>query len=295
MEHFIEISKEGMVLTLCPPDFDNGYYRGTRFDHSGVFRKVVHRGYVIADEWFESYNPYAHDAVCAYSEEFAESGYDQAQAGGVFLKPGVGLLIKEDALPYDHFKLYKVADPGSWSVETGEDKVVFTHKVEGDGWGYEYVKTVHISDGNSFEISHVLRNTGARRLTGDTYNHNFNTFEGSTPGPAIDIDFTFRPCGTWRSEYDSVALCGNGIRFSRPLVKGESVFMGNLNPADGSKVTGEIYTQGVEGHSVTFHADRAFHRIAFWSNYRVACIEPFIPYDIMPGDEFVWNYKYLLK
>lgn len=295
MKDMIEIGKEGLALTLCPPDFENGYYRGTRFDHSGVFRKVVHGGYVIADEWFEAYNPYAHDAVCAYSEEFAEAGYEAAAVGGVFLKPGVGLLLKEDESLYDHFRLYKVADPGLWTVQPDVDKVVFTHKVEGDGWGYDYVKTVRIMDGSRFEIAHVLRNTGSRRLSGDTYNHNFNTFERNTPGPAIDIDFTFRPAGTWRAEYDSVALADSGIRFSRPLVKGESVFMGNLRAADGTDITGEVYTQRAEGHSVSFHADRPFHRIAFWANHKVACIEPFIPYDLMPGDEFVWNYMYKFR
>ncbi len=293
--NMIEICKDGLVLTLCSPDFENGYYRGTRFDHSGLFRKIVHNGYVMADEWFEEYCPYKHDAVCGYSEEFAEVGYDEAVSGGVFLKPGVGLLLKEDELPYDHFSLYKVADPGSMSVDVFEDKVEFTHKVEGDGWGYEYKKVVRILDADTFEINHIMKNVGSRRIIGDTYNHNFHTFADNTPGPAIDIDFTFSPCGTWRSEYDSVDLTDGGIRFSRPLVKGESVFMGDLNPVDGSNVVGKIYTQGVEGHSVTFHADKPFHRIAFWSNHRVACIEPFIPYDMMPGDEFVWNYKYVLK
>lgn len=295
MNNHFTITKEGLALTLCPPDLDNGYYRGTRFDHSGIFRKIVHNGYVIADEWFDEYGPYKHDAVCGCSEEFAESGYVDAEVGGVFLKPGVGLLMKEDDQPYDHFRLYKVVDFGNWSVKVGEDHVVFTHVVEGAGIGYEYVKTIRITGGNTFEISHVLRNTGEKRLTGDTYNHNFFTFAKNTPGPDIDIDFTFRPCGTWRSEYDSVALTDGGIRFSRPIHKGESVFMGNLCSEDGADVTGEIYTQSSEGHSVTFYCDQPFKRIAFWSNHRVACIEPFIPYDIMPGDEFVWNYRYVLR
>ena len=156
MERMVEISKEDLVLTLCLPDFENGYYRGTRFDHSGVFRKVVHNDYLIADEWFEEYGPYKHDAVCGYSEEFAESGYDAAAVGGVFLKPGVGLLVKGDNQPYDHFRLYEVADSGKWTVENTQTQIVFKHEVEGDGWGYEYVKVVSILDRNTFEIRHIL-------------------------------------------------------------------------------------------------------------------------------------------
>lgn len=291
----IQIMKEGLALELCPPDFEYGYYRGTRFDHSGIFRRVVHQGYVLADEWFDMYDPYRHDAVCGPSEEFAESGYDVASVGDLFIKPGVGLLLREDDSPYDHFRLYKVADSGRWTVEKGEDTVRFIHHVDGDGWGYEYVKTVRVIDRDTFEIDHVLVNTGTKRLAGDTYNHNFHTFTGKCPGPEIEIDFPFVPSGTWRSEYDSVALSDRGIRFSRNLVAGESVFMGSLLPEDGSRVTGLVYTQSAGGHSIAFHSDRAFGRITFWSNHKVACIEPFIPYDIMPGDEFRWKYVYKLR
>ena len=45
------LEKGGLELTLCPPDMQGGgYYRGTRFDHSGIFRRIVVDGYVLADE-----------------------------------------------------------------------------------------------------------------------------------------------------------------------------------------------------------------------------------------------------
>ena len=94
----IVLVKDGLELTLCPPSFEDGYYRGTRFDHSGIFRRIVLDGFVFADEWFDRYDPYAHDAVCGTSEEFGESGYEHAEVGDVFVKPGVGLLLKEDPI-----------------------------------------------------------------------------------------------------------------------------------------------------------------------------------------------------
>ena len=281
-----------MELTLCPPSFEDGYYRGTRFDHSGIFRKIEIGGFTIADEWFDRYNPLAHDAVCGTSEEFGESGYDDAEVGEVFIKPGVGLLLKEDDAPYDHFKLYKVADAGKWTVTCDEDTAVFVHVVDSDDWGYVYEKVVRILDGNHYEISHRLCNTGQNNIEGEMYNHNFFTFSDARPGPDIEIDFPFEPCGNWRAEYDSVALSPKGIRYSRPIQPGESVFMGNLKPSDGSDVTGEVFSMTAAGHRVTFGSDLPFHRIAFWSNHRVGCIEPFIPYCLEPGDELEWTYTY---
>ncbi len=288
----ISLSKDGLELTICLPDLQSGYYRGTRFDHSGIFRSIVKDGFEIAGQWFDIYDPHKHDAVCGTSEEFEQCGYNDARPGDTFLKPGVGLLIKESDAPYDHFHLYKIADFGKWTVSNDSNSISFAHEANSGKWGYIYEKTVHIIDGNTFEIRHKLRNTGCLAIEGDTYNHNFITFGEARPGPEIEIDFPFTPSGTWRSKYDNVALTESGIRFSRSLIAGESVFIGNLKPSDGSAVTGEIFSQRGKGHKVTFHSDKAFHRITFWSNHRVGCVEPFIPYTIHPGDDFCWKYLY---
>ena len=159
--------------------------------------------------------------------------------------------------------------------------------VESDDWGYVYRKVVRVIGENSFEITHHLVNTGRQVLEGEMYNHNFFTFGDSRPGPAIEIDFPFAPCGHWRAEYDSVALSEKGIRYFRPIEQGESVFIGDLKPVDGSQVTGEVFSKssapvaaGVQGHKVVFSADLPFYRIAFCSNHRVGCVEPFIPYSL---------------
>lgn len=291
MESII-IGKSALELELCFPDMENGYYRATRFDHSGVFRRISVGDFVLADEWFDAYDPYKHDAVCGASEEFGQSGYDEAEVGDVFLKPGVGLLLKKDDSDYDHFRMYEVEDPGMWTVTNDEDTAVFVHVVDSNGWGYIYEKTVRVLDGCSFEISHRLCNTGNRKIEGRTYNHNFFTFGGSCPGPEFHVDFPFGPCGDWRSEYDSVILTDGGIRYLRPLVKGESVFMGNLEPSDGSEVTGEVFRISAGGRQVRFLTDSPFDHIEFWSNHRVGCVEPFIPYSLETGDEFEWTYVF---
>lgn len=300
----ITIGKGELELTMCAPDIENGYYRGTRFDHSGIFRKITLDGFALADLWFDGYDPYRHDTVCGTSEEFGQNGYEEAPVGGVFVKPGVGLLFKDDESAYDHFKLYRVADFGKWTVSSDEDSATFEQVIESDDWAYVYKKTVKVIDGSSFEITHHLTNTGRKVLEGEMYNHNFFTFGDSRPGPAIEIDFPFAPCGHWRAEYDSVALSEKGIRYFRPIEQGESVFIGDLKPVDGSQVTGEVFSQCATGseegemvqeHKVTFSADLPFHRIAFWSNHRVGCVEPFIPYCIQPGEGLEWKYGYRVQ
>ena len=49
----------------------DGFYRGTRFDRSGVFDSISFKSVEIAGRWFSAYNPYMHDAVCGPAEEFS--------------------------------------------------------------------------------------------------------------------------------------------------------------------------------------------------------------------------------
>ena len=57
------------------------------------------------------------------------------------------------------------------------------------GYGYDYVKEIAITSGNSFVIRHSLRNTGSKTLKGDAYNHNFFTLGLYRPGPQERLIF----------------------------------------------------------------------------------------------------------
>ncbi|MBP5558192.1 MAG: hypothetical protein J6X71_00295 [Bacteroidales bacterium] len=45
----IDLSNSGLEVVLCRP---GEYYKGTRFDRAGIFRRIVKDGYVFADEWW---------------------------------------------------------------------------------------------------------------------------------------------------------------------------------------------------------------------------------------------------
>lgn len=287
MEDFITIGKGGLRITLCTP---GSYYRGTRFDWCGVFRRIEKDGFVYADEWFDSPDPIRHDNVCGCSEEFVVPGFDGLAPGGLFFKPGVGLLRKPDDAAYDRFRLYEIADGGAFSVNTGPCEAVFTHRVAGC---YEYVKTIAVTDDSSFEIRHSLLRLGTEPLDGWSYNHNFFTFGGAATGPARRIDFPYVPAGNWRSSYDIVALENNGIRFSDgiepPL---PCVFMGDLHSAAGA--TPYEFRIAESGREVQVKGNAPVDHMVFWANPRVACIEPYLPLSVKPGERAEWTVAYKL-
>lgn len=295
----IKISNESLTISVHTPDAKNGYYRGTRFDHAGVFESIIYRGCNYCEPWFESYSPLMHDAVCGPAEEFSPIGLEGTKAGDPFLKIGVGILERLDDEPYDRFRLHRILDEGVRVTETGEDFVRFIHGITSEtGYGYDYVKEIAITSGNSFVIRHSLRNTGSKTLKGDAYNHNFFTLGLLQTGPSRTIDFPFRPDGDWRAEYSEVGFTDDGIRFSRVLKKGESVFTGNLHEAgrglDGSP-NAFVLSEHQTGRSVRMSCAVPMTKSVFWSNHRIACIEPYIDFEIFSGQDFSFEIHYSLK
>src|ERR1019366_5972393 len=125
------ISNGSVNAVLYLPDAKNGYYRGTRFDWSGVVGCLTYKGHNYFGVWFPKYDPFLNDAISGPVEDFrsadAESslGYDQAKPGDSFVKLGVGVLRRVDEKPFVFSTTYPMIDPGKWTVHTGPASVAF--------------------------------------------------------------------------------------------------------------------------------------------------------------------------
>lgn len=299
---FVSLRSGGLRLDVSIPDGASGFYRGTRFDRAGVFGNIEYEGIVFSGSWQDVHDPYRHDSLTGPVEEFSQNGYESAAPGGVFLKPGVGLLRREDDSPYDWFHLYPVVDEGKRSVEASEKSVVFRQVLDAAGYCYDYRKSIVLCDEpGTFCIDHSLGNSGSGTLTGFVYNHNFFTLGGRGTGPWSEFDFPFTPVGIWREDYDSVAVKGCGFRFSRSLKPGETVYMSGIRSASGVndysfRLSSRLHDGASErAVSVEVSSDAEFHHAVFWGIDRIACIEPYTPYEIRPGGCFRWTVRYRLN
>ena len=293
----ISISNNTLKITLHAPDGEKGYYRGTRFDWAGVFASIEYNGCNYAEEWFEGYYPVRHDAVCGPAEEFSPIGLAEVAPGEPFLKIGVGMLEKMEG-EYDRFKLHKIVNPGERTIEVTEDSITQGHVLESEeDFAYEYFKTVRLTGPDSFRIIHRLANTGSRPLKGDVYNHNFFALGLLQTGPDGVLDFSLKPEGDWRAEYSEVGFTETGIRFTRTLNKGESVFTGNLHEA-GKGLTGSpnafMLRDVKTGRGVCASCAVPMTKAVFWAYHLIACIEPYIDFNVAPGETFAFSIDYTL-
>ena len=128
-----------ITATVYLPDAKNGFYTTTRFDWSGAIGSLKYKGHDYYGIWWSKitdiydfgYEGPNKDVISADftamvgpAEEFGALGYNDVPAGGLFVKPGVGAL-KRNEMNYNHSLPYEIANGGKWDVKTSRDSVEF--------------------------------------------------------------------------------------------------------------------------------------------------------------------------
>jgi hypothetical protein len=199
-----EITNGEITATVYLPDAKSGFYRTTRFDWSGAIGSLKYKGHDYYGTWWSKitdiydfgYEGPGKDVISADftamvgpAEEFGALGYNDVPSGGLFVKPGVGALRRNDA-NYNHSLPYPIANGGTWDVKRSRDAVEFTHTLNEPSitFGYVYTKIVRLTPGKpQMTISHVMKNTGSKPIVTNVYNHNFTTIDKQTTGPDVEI------------------------------------------------------------------------------------------------------------
>jgi hypothetical protein len=290
-----EISSSSIRATLYLPDAQSGYYRGTRFDWSGVIASLKWNGHEYFGPWFERHDPKIHDAITGPVEEFLTGdsglGYAEAKPGETFVRIGVGAVRKPVEPAYRRFETYEIVDPGKWTVNKAADRIEFVHELAHPaGYAYVYRKTVRLIK-DSLVLDHRLRNTGRKAIPTSVYNHNFFTMDRQLTGPDTVVHFPFVPKAA-RPLNDLAEVRANDVRFLKEFVKGQTVF----TEVEGFGATAKDYDFRMENQKtsagVRITGDRPLLKVYFWSAAQTVCPEPYIDVSVEPGKESSWRITY---
>ena len=307
-----EITNGQIRVKLYLPDARNGYYRGTRFDWSGVIAGLEYKGHNYYGPWFNRVDPKVHDyryegaeiiaspcsGITGPVEEFqthaSALGWDEAKAGGTFIKIGVGVLRKDEG-SYDFVKEYEIVDPGKWSVRKDSDSIEFTQELTdpSSGTSYVYRKTVRLTKGQpEMVLEHSLKNTGRRTIQSNVYNHNFLVLDKQPPGPDFSITVPFQIQSPHPPNQELARIRGNQFVYSKVLENQDVVFTPVLGFSD-SPQDNEIRIENNRvGAGMRISGDRPLSSVNLWSIRSVLAVEPFIAMTINPGSEFTWKMSY---
>ncbi len=304
---FITLRNEHITMTVTPPDLKRGFFRGTRFDQAGVVTSLKLGAKEFYGPWFSRTAPevldytYTEDGLVAGPdsaatgpvEEFAVVGFDDAKPGGRFIKIGVGVLERPDDKPYDKYWHYKIADWGKRTMRRTRNSVTFTQSVADgpSGYAYDYEKTLRLVPGTTqLVIEHVLKNTGAKPISSNVYDHNFLRL---TPGnDGIRVTFPFKVVAAYPPPADLIRIEGNAMTYLRPMAYKERLSF----PVTGFGGAASDYDIEIvdmkTSAGVRMVGDAPMTRINIFSIDTTQSVEPFIAIELAPGAEKRWSYTY---
>jgi hypothetical protein len=305
----VEITNGQIRAKIYLPEAKRGFYRGTRFDWSGVIYSLQANGHDYYGPWFNKTDMSVHDfvyrdadivagpcsAITGPVDEFGPVGYDDAKPGGTFVKIGIGALRKASDDKYDNYHLYEIADGGTWAIGKDRDGVAFTQQLNdtGSGYGYVYEKHVRLTNGKTeMVLTHTLKNIGKRAIQTTVYNHNFLTLDQQAPGPgvAISVPFTIQTAHPAKKELAEIR--GRQIVYLKAL-EGHDVAAMPLAGFGNSPSDNQIRIENsLLGAGLSLQSDRPLAELSLWSIRTVIAMEPFIAISIDPGADFTWSTVY---
>ncbi len=291
----IQLENSELQVSVYLPDAERGYYRGTRFDWSGIIERVQYRGHSFYAPLHAVHDPLKHDSLGGPADEFAmfnPMGFAEAGPGEPFVKIGVGLLQKKQSDEYVFHEDYKLLRAGEWRVEHGPDRILFEQELDGErGWSYRYRKRIRLLAGKSeFEIEYHLENSGEKTIDITHYNHNFTIIDDLPFGPGYRVELPFIP-GQTVAANDLARLHGNVIELDQPLGK-DSIWIQLYDGEARSDYNAATVLNTRSGAAVSFKGDAPITRMVFWAVERAASPEPFIRLLLQPGEVAEWSSRY---
>lgn len=304
-----EIGNGVIRVKIYLPDANKGFYRGTRFDWSGVIYSLQYKGHEYYGPWFNKTAPNIRDfvfegediiagpcsGITGPVDEFRPLGWDEAKPGGMFVKIGVGTLRKPGEGRYDNYHVYEIADQGKRAVRRNRDSIEFTQQLSdaSSGYGYVYRKVVRLVPGKpEMVLEHSLKNTGKNAIRTSVYNHNFLVLDKQQTGADFTIAVPFQIRTPRPPNRELAEVRGNQIAYLKTLT-GRDVVTTPLQGFAGNAADSEFRIENAKlGAGMKVVADRPLLSESLWSIRSVIAIEPFTAIAIEPGAEFTWKSTY---
>ena len=256
---------------------------GPRFDRTAVVRQVTVDGLDFLGPWglCDEFGLYGNGVL----------GYEDAEAGGSFLKIGVGRLTRDSGSGYHFAHPYPVGE--YFAVETEAAKDFLTVIQRSDPLfpqRYAYRKTYALGEDNSLTIRYRLTNTGEAPWSFEHYNHHWFRLEGADIGPRYRCRTVFA-----LPEAETGFLRGDhSLRMKEALAPEGAVYYASDLP--GAAAEANRFTIEVDGKPMVDYAGSfAPVRFALYASADGFCPEVFKRATLGPGESASWSSIYRFR
>ena len=283
-----------LAATLMVPDEAASPYDGVRFESGGTVTQVTLDGRhtFIGSEGLT--NRRGGIGLMGELGILAAIGYEDARPGDRFLKPGVGLLLRDDDPKYRFWIPYPVALRLRWQVSVGPLAATFV-QVCGPfrGTAYRYTKRVVLDPALPvLRIESTLANIGDDPITTDHYCHNFLRFDDAPPGPDYVLSADF----PWKVKEGACpyAVAEREVRLKEAVAK-DALYARFVNQDAAARSHTLTVRHAGNGRELVIRGNFPALYFAYYVDRFALSPEAFCSIRVAPGATFQWTRTYEFK
>jgi hypothetical protein len=252
---------------------------GPRFDRTAVVTSVTVAGVELLGPWglCDEFGLYGNGVL----------GYEAAAVGDVFVKIGVGTLLRDTGNSYHFSHPYPVQRLFPFTVEADDLRLEVRQQADRAlPYRYDYRKTYEV-EGNELTIRYQLTNTGEHAWSFEHYNHHWFRLLGAEIGPRYLVGTGFK----LPKAQTKFLLEPRALRMAATLGPGEAAYYGSeLASGPGAENTFELSID--DAPIVRYEGSFRPARFAVYASEDGFCPEVFKRATLQPGETASWFATY---
>jgi hypothetical protein len=290
----IKLSNGVLDVTVVLPDENKGFYRGTRFDWSGMVAEINFKNHSFVEQWYFPHTPTQNNNGIGTSEEFRiPLGYSEVQTGEDFIKIGIGLLKKASTEKYNNNLRYDIKDNGQWIITKGSDWIEFNHRISSThGHAYDYIKRIELAeDAAVLVIKRCLKNSGTKPIISNHYGHNFFQLDKQRIDNQYRMRFPFKV--SCDKDFDGRAKVEDQQILMTKKLNRKEAFGSFIRGYDNTAETNQVIIENIDSETgIKIAGDKSLALLYWYVVDTAICPEPFVNISIESGQEFCWETSY---
>lgn len=277
------VNEHAEIIVLLPDD-QASFYRGPRFDHSGIVGFAEARGHTfIGKRSAAGERKYSLGTSMEFLEPIPTGN------GGGSVKIGVGLIEGAGVEA-------RLIQRGTWVLATGTNSIAFSQEFATGDASYRYTKKITLADeAAAFTVSCELANSGRRAIRTVAYWHNWFRIDDTGVGPAYRLTFPYQLEPTKLKAKHGGFIVGSAIEFKTPHDTPPShAFYAEFPWQSRVAMNRMSLTNTGSGASINLTGDWTPFKHHIFATSEEMCPEPFIELHLEPGERRSWALRYEL-
>jgi hypothetical protein len=291
------LSNQALTLRVMHPDPEKGFYRGGRFEWSGIIAEAFSPKHRYIGQAPDAKTGEPHLSLGTASEFKPPFAVPAEKAGEAShqIRIGQGVYVENEKASPEEKPTYRLEKAVPWQVEIKEkEKTIvsrqeFTHP---SGYGYEYRKELILDSVLPVvTVIYRLKNTGTRPMEMTHYCHNWFCLDGASTAYELTFPYKIESVVKVHAKENGAQVEGGRITFD-PAVGYKRVYWLSMHPVEGVANNTFTLRNVLTGALIRHTGDWMPSSVNVYATDDTFCPEPHYPMLVQPGETRTWTSRY---